>query len=290
MAQFPLILQQSMTSMDELQATMEEVRPLLWFTAGLFVFTLLLTTILIFRKQHQKKKKKHASKAANQTPDIQEKQVIEKKPEPEIKPEEKPTVQEEIREEKPQTIIQTPEVATPSPEKVEKKTFEKNTTISTPTSKEEVTSLVDQALKETKSREENLEAIKKRIQELRAGKKDDTKTEPIAPPAPPVAEDKDPMTISFDPMTDTQDIKEIVIEEAEVIILETTTIFEPMTSPSEIMDNEEFIPAEVVEEASSNAQAEDENNSTNDSPESTPPASMLPQQIKTFADWLRDFK
>ena len=93
MAQFPLILQQSMTSMDELQATMEEVRPLLWFTAGLFVFTLLLTTILIFRKQHQKKKKKHASKAANQTPDIQEKQVIEKKPEPEIKPEEKPTVQ-----------------------------------------------------------------------------------------------------------------------------------------------------------------------------------------------------
>jgi hypothetical protein len=284
MAHLPFLLQQSTTSLDDLQATMEEVQPLLWFTAGLFVLTLLLTAVLIFRKQNQKKKKEKKDKREKV-----EETIISNPNTP--KPEEKQTSENKetiIFEEKtaPETQQNT-SASTPAEESLveDKKTMapiQQSTTPNPHATKEEVTSLVDEALKETKSREENLEAIKKRLEELGVAKKE--------APTPTVTLEPN---INEVPVEANEDMEEETFEDAEVIYMEAEPMFEPLVTTSaqeEEVEQEETTEKQQEEQPIESVTWSITITSENLSTQESPSGSMLPQQIKTFADWLRDYK
>ena len=289
MAHLPFLLQQSTTSLDDLQATMEEVQPLLWFTAGLFVVTLLLTAVLIFRKQNQKKKKEKKDKnehrekagvapiAEATNAKLGEKKTSENK---EIT----------IFEEKTAFVTETPQNASPPvpaeesfvEEKKQMDPIQPSTKEIPHATKEEVTSLVDEALKETKSREENLEAIKKRLEELKVAKKET--------PTPSVAIKPN---ITEVPVEANEEVQEETFEDAEVIYMETEPMFEPLVTTSaqeEDVEQEETTEKQQEEQPIESVTWSITITSENLSTQESPSGSMLPQQIKTFADWLRDYK
>jgi hypothetical protein len=279
MAHLPFLLQQSMMTMDKLQATMEEVRPLMWFTAGLFVLTLLLTAMLIFRKQSQKKNKLKTPENPVKSPvkeeiaiKTEEKQHLTKEEvfhgsssEPEDA--ETPSAPEEPFV---KTLKEEEEVPS-APKNLDTKSIPKPSAPFVHATKEDVTALIDDALKETKSREENLEAIKKRLQELGAEKQETQKTPPPPTQILEVATPPDIVITTKDKLGET-------IEEAEVIYIDAEPMFEPIIQPSDTDETE----AQLVESMTLNIEAE--------TPKEAPSGSMLPQQIKTFADWLREFK
>ncbi len=283
MAHLPFLLQQSTTSLDDLQATMEEVQPLLWFTAGLFVLTLLLTAVLIFRKQNQKKKKDKREKAEKApmsettSPKLEEKKAAENK-------------ETTIFEEKTAFVAETPQNASPPvpaeesfvEEKKQMDPIQPSTKEIPHATKEEVTSLVDEALKETKSREENLEAIKKRLEELKVAKKET--------PTPTVAIEPN---ITDVPVEEHEEVEEETFEDAEVIYMEAEPMFEPLVTTSaqeEEMEQEETTEKQQEEQPIESVTWSITLTSENLSTQEASPGSMLPQQIKTFADWLRDYK
>ena len=292
MAHLPFLLQQSTTSLDDLQATMEEVQPLLWFTAGLFVVTLLLTAVLIFRKQNQKKKKEKKEKKDKK--DQREKAgIVPISESTNAKLGEKKTSENKettIFEEKTEPVTQSPQnTTTPTPSEnslVEgnkpKASIQPSTTQIPHTTKEEVTSLVDEALKETKSREENLEAIKKRLEELGAAKKET--------PTPTLAVEPN---ITEVPIKANEEVQEETFEDAEVIYMETEPMFEPLVTTSaqeEDVEQEEITEKQQEEQPIESVTWSITITSEKLSTQESPSGSMLPQQIKTFADWLRDYK
>lgn len=292
MAHLPFLLQQSMAAMDNLQATMEEVRPLMWFTAGLFVLTLLLSAILIFRKQNKHKNKPKTPSPNGESP-VKDRKDIKTEEKETLKKEEvihrsaaEPNGAETPSEPKEpvlKSLKETGAVESP-PKDLKEKSINERSSPTVHTTKEEVSSLVDDALKKTKTREENLEAIKKRLEELAAAKPEIQKT---TPPSPEVLEVASPPEIGMI----TKDGPDDAIEEAEVIYLDAEPMFEPVVQPSE---REETVNTEEVQEIEPRS-ADAVTWSIGpealvETPKNVPAGSMLPQQIKTFSDWLRDFK